>query len=85
MPEVPYKFVEIEWLDANSSNSWDKKEELPKAARAVTRGWLSNQTLDELVVSATYSPSDSHSEKEEFNQSIAIPMGMVISLTELAV
>ncbi len=81
----PYKFVEVEWLDANSGGGWEQMHELPEVAMVHTRGWLVKQDLEGIVVSGTWSPKDPEKgDKEQFNQSIAIPMGMVVNLREIS-
>ena len=80
---VTYKFVEVKWRDANSSASWDKKADLPKGSPCVTRGWLVGETLEEIQIAATIGYPNGPKEDPEFNQSIAIPQGMVEELQEM--
>lgn len=84
MPEpdrvpVPHKFVEVEWLDANSDTGWKKPADFPKPTPVRTRGWLVQEAIDYVVVAGS-----THADGE-YGELIAIPMGMVENIIDLGV
>lgn len=83
MEKPPFKFVEVEWLDANSGSGWEELKDIPQPARVLTRGWLISETLDGITVAGTWSPSEGCNRHEEFNQTISIPNGMLVELRDL--
>lgn len=87
MPEaqtqVPHKFVEVQWLDANSDSAWVVPRKFPKPVPVITRGWLVAEEIDHVVVAGSYIADDG--EGPIYSEIIAIPMGMVETLLEIEV
>lgn len=92
MPEaqvIQHKFVEVEWADANSGTGWlrdgDPERDLPEPSVCTTRGWLVKESVEGIVLAGTIGHPQGHERDPEWNQVIAIPMGMVLNLRELEV
>jgi hypothetical protein len=81
--KAPFKYVEIEWTDANSGTGWETHDKLAKIIPVLTRGWLVYEDVYQVVVAGTWSPDQGENGKEQYNQTIAIPMGMVVNLREV--
>lgn len=84
MPEtpqvpVPYKFVEVEWLDAKSDNEWQKPEHVVKPVAARSRGWLVTDGLEHVTVCGSITADG------DVSDCIAVPRGMVENLLDLGV
>lgn len=80
MFEVPYQFVEIEWVDAMASAEWyelDHKFELPVC---FSRGWLVNQTDTHYVLTSGLHKIEGELQGGPFD---IVPKGMVRKLTVL--
>lgn len=63
------RLVYIEWIDATTDDGWSQKLDL-QAHLIKSVGWLVNETKNEVVLAADFSPPDT-------NRRIAIPSGWI--------
>ncbi len=69
------RYVEVEWMDAQSVATWvDAEEVLPAPIACVTRGWLVKETKEFVVLAGTMSLTRS-GKPSGFGEVIAIPKG----------
>lgn len=73
-----FPFVEIVWLDANSSDAWTPLNQIAKVAVCVTRGWLLHEDDNSLTVAGTLGFTEK-GQVEDATGTIAIPKGMIQS------
>lgn len=82
-----YKLVMVEWDDANSGIGWlrvgDQDRDLPEPSACKTVGWLIKEEIAGIVIAGTLGAPSGQDKGHEFNQVIAIPMGMVTNLEVL--
>ena len=74
--KVPFKFVEIEWADAHSTDAWVEESSLPEPAPIISRGWLVKDTKTYVVVAGTIAPAIGK-EPMQLGEIIAIPKSWV--------
>lgn len=63
------RLVYVEWIDATVESGWAEKLDL-KTHFVKSVGWLMDETKNELILAADYSPP-------ETNRRIAIPLGWI--------
>lgn len=69
---LKYPFVEVRWWDAHTIDKWLTKDELPKPAPIITRGWLIKQTKRYVVIAGTIAPKF-QGEPTQFGEVITVP------------
>lgn len=75
---VPYKLVQVAWLDAVSDSTWKDVVDHDKPHVCYSNGYLVAETPEYVNVAGTWSGG-------EINNSIAIPRGMIISIKPLKI
>lgn len=72
---VELRLVKLVWLDACASVGWGN---YPTPSHCVTVGWLVEEEETHYVIASTMG-----NDPVEYNASMAIPKGMVVSLEDM--
>jgi hypothetical protein len=78
-----WKFVEVHWKDAASLAEWLGRDHVPKLAEVIHRGWLWHETGDAITLCAGLVMGKSG--VTDVGDSITIPRGCIVSITEIEV
>lgn len=73
------RLVMVEWTDAGCDASWQTHGSLLTPSKCMTVGWLMHEDTEFLLVAATVSIASG-----DFNQSMSIPTGMVVSIKDIS-
>jgi len=73
---TPHKAVTVNWTDICSQSKWTDEKGLPTPKLCQTRGFLTKDTPEYIVVSASVG-MDAENDDEPFGDSTAIPRGVV--------
>lgn len=71
------RLVLVEWTDAGCDASWQTKDSILTPATVHTAGWLYHEEEAFIMVTGTITESG------DFNQTMSIPRGMVVSIKDL--
>jgi hypothetical protein len=71
------RHVIVEWLDANCDSSWQPPDHIIEPAKCFTCGWVQHENKIFIQIAGTVA------EDGNYNQSMTIPRGMVVSIKDL--
>lgn len=76
---LPFKFVEVEWIDALHGETWEHSSSLPKPVLVKSRGWLIAQDIEGITIANSYFVA-----KDDFfyGEAVAIPFEMVRTIKD---
>lgn len=85
--DQPWKYVEVDWIDAVSENAWTAAGECPCVANIKTRGWLVKKDKNSITIAGTITILDDGEEEDEdkidVGEIITIPRGCINGIYEL--
>lgn len=76
--KIPYRRVTVEWSDITGSSSWSRPEDIGKAAKCITRGWLIKEDEQNYYIASTIGTTDN--EPLEVSDCNTIPKGCVTNI-----
>lgn len=78
------RYVEVVWLDANSSEAWQQVDAVAQTETCVTRGWLIHEDDTSIIVAGTVGlvRGLNPSVIEDVCGTLAIPKGMIQSMKD---
>lgn len=85
MKKIKFPYVEINWLDAFSDDSWLLEKDLPKPAKIKSRGWLIKDKKYYVVLASTFAPGIGNDGEDQYGEVIAIPRGWIKKIKKLKI